>query len=271
MDNAAEVLLTPEFQRRVDQTQSPRRENARGALQRLQAQGITSFDQLAASLPSLLDDALVTAIWALPYFDQRRTVPLLLRLLEHPAPSIRGYALIALEMIGGLRAARALVRHLAGDPDPWVREKAAHGLGFLFDSRFVDMAFEPLLSALEKRDEVPTVRAQAAESLGNLLNCSDRRTRRYRRAEAALIEVLEDAATEIRFWAAFALGVMRSRAALPRLRRLADADEAFHAMGWDANREGRPGIGWTVGEEARDAISCILTGAWPERERHMER
>ena len=271
MDDVAEVLLTPEFQRRVDRTEPFKREIARGNLQRLQAHGILSFDQLAASLPCLRDDALVTAIWALPYFDQRRAVPLLLRLLDGPDPAIRGYALIALEMIGGSRAARAFVRHLAGDPDPWVREQAAHGLGFLFDSRFDDQAFGPLLSTLENSDEVPAVRAQAAESLGNIFSCSDRRTRRYKRAQAAVIEVLAEPAAEIRFWAAFALGVMRSRTALSRLRQLAESDKAFHAMWWDVNKEGSPGIGWTVGEEASDAITCILTGAWPERERQMER
>jgi len=266
-----QVLLTPEFQTRVDHTPPARRKYGREALDSLQAQGITSFDQLAASLPFLRDEALSTAIWALPYFDKRRTVPLLLKQLDHPEPLLRGYALIALELIGGARAGAAFVRHLEGDPDPWVREKAAHGLGFLFDSRYIDLAFEPLLSALANSDEVPAVRAQAAEGLGNVLDCSDRRTRRYKRAQAALIQALEDPATEVRFWAAFALGVMGSRTALPKLRQLAEADEAFCAMSWQVSEEGRIGSGWTAGEEASDAIAYIVTGSWPEREGRLER
>lgn len=270
MDDTPAVQLTPEFQERVDQLRPRWREQARGSLQGLQTLGITSYSQLAALLPSLRDDALVTAIWALPHFDKRRTVPVLLRLLRDPDPSLRGHAVIGLDMIGGPRAARAFVRHLESDPDPWVREKAAHGLGFLFNRRYFDLAFEPLLAALEKEHECPQVRAQAAEGLGNIIWCSDYRTGRYRRAQAALIRTLEDPAPEVHFWAAFALGTIRSRAALPKLRQLVASDNAFLAMWWKEAAEGTIRIGWTVGEEASDAVTCIRTGEWPDREPYAE-
>jgi len=113
----------------------------------------------------------------------------------------------------------------------------------------------PLLLALKDRSEVVTVRAQAAESLGNLLGCGHPRTRRYRKAERWLIYALCDPAPEIRFWSAFALGTMRSYRALPRLEVLAAVDTAV-CPGW-----------WTVQDEATDAIECIITGEWPEIER----
>lgn len=235
------------------------RDQARKNLHALHAFGISSYAQLASALPSLRGEALVPAIWALRHFDRRKSVPLLLNILDSPEPLVRGYALVGLEVIAAARSIPALLHHLRDDPDPWVREKAAHALGFLFDSRFDKLVFDPLLSSLENDNEQPAVRAQAAESLGNILAYSDRRTRRFKRAQQALIRALEHSAPEVRFWAAFALGSMRSRSALPKLRHLADIDVAL-CPGW-----------WPVKDEASDAIECILTGSWPEHEREMHR
>lgn len=248
--------LPEEFERRIERAGSLQ---AREYLTGVHALGFASFDALASALPDLEGDALVSAIWALPYFDRRRTLPLLRRLARHPTPLIRDYSLVALEMIGGASTVPIFLRSLHEDPDPEVREQAAHGLGFLFDSRYDDQVFEPLLAALENEEEAVGVRAQAAESLGNILGYADRRTRRFKRAQAALLRALDHPDPAPRFWAAFALGKMRSRAALPRLREMAEHDTVVCPL-W-----------WTVAEEASDAIHCILTGGWPDHERVMHR
>ena len=260
INNGDPVDLPEEFQRLVDRTPRAQRDAACRILMGLHVRGVSSYQQLADVLSSSPEEGLLgAAIGALSYFDKRKTIPLLLQLLRSPDPAVRSHALIGLEMIGGVRSVRALVRHLHHDPDPTARERAAHGLAFLPDSRCDDLAFEPLLAALRNQAEHPAVRAQAAEGLGNILVFGDRRTRRYKQAQAALIDGLDHPAPDIRFWAAFAFGTMRSRAALPRLRQLAASDTAI-CPGW-----------WPVKDEASDAIECILTGDWPDHERSLQR
>lgn len=258
-DEAASPSLPPEFQRIVESAQAGPQEKVKIDLEALLFLGITSYERLAEILPTLRDEPLVSALWALPYFDKRKTVPLVQRLLKSHDPQLRKRGLDGLWRIGGRRANGVLARHLLADPDPGVRESAAYGLGAQFDPRTDEAAFKPLLAALENQAELPNVRAQTAESLGNIIGRSDRRARPYRQAQRALTLALEDTAPEVRFWAAFALGEMRSRAALPKLRELASTDAAICPR-W-----------WAIKDEAADAIECILTGSWPDIERQRQR
>ena len=66
-------------------------------------------------------------------------------------------------------------------------------------------------------------------------------------AFGVFIEALQAPEPEVRFWSAFALGQLRDRGALPALERLATTDRAV-VPGW-----------WAVTEEARDAITAILS------------
>jgi hypothetical protein len=77
-------------------------------------------------------------------------------------------------------------------------------------------------------------------------------------AESALIDAVCDSAAEVRFWCCYALGVMRSRRAIPILEKLRDTDSTL-VPGW-----------WRVGEEAVDALETIAGRKATERERSVE-
>ena len=72
------------------------------------------------------------------------------------------------------------------------------------------------IEVLQKLDEYPEIRAQAAEGLANALDCCSPRFAWFRRAESALIESLDDPAVQVRWWSSFALGVARSKKAVPK-------------------------------------------------------
>lgn len=109
------------------------------------------------------------------------------------------------------------------------------------------------IEVLEREEEYPEIRAQAAEGLANALECCSPRFAWFRRAETALIRALEDPAVQVRWWASFALGSAKSKKAVPRLRELAAQDHAV-LPGW-----------WAVAEEAEDALSRIAGKDCPHR------
>jgi HEAT repeat protein len=91
------------------------------------------------------------------------------------------------------------------------RVAAAYALGFSFDSR----AVAPLSRILGDRVQGARLRGYVAEALGYLGDVT---------AVGALIRALSDPSAEVRYWAAFALGQIGDRRALPRLRKLAASD-----------------------------------------------
>lgn len=248
-DTTVSPVLPTEFQRLIDHVCPKRRERAQRDLEALTQMGIASFEELIARLPTLSVDERWTPLAALVHFGKGRAVPPLLRILRDPGVQARWQLLRPFSHLRGERVFRTLTKLVRNDPDPEVREQAAHQLAWLFDER----VYEPLLDVLQNREEMPRVRAQAAEGLGMLLDCADARNRRFRQAASSLITALQDPAPEVRFWSAYALGVMRARAALPELQHLAATDDAMCA-GW-----------WLVREEASDAAAYILGGPWPER------
>ncbi len=149
---------------------------------------------------------------------------------------------------GGRRRALALVA-LTGAPDPADRQAALHALGMVEPRRRSTQRLitRTLLAHLADPDEAPVVRGEAAEQLG----CRWPGSGELRRSVVAnLLAGLYDAAPEVRFWCAYALGTLRIRRAIPRLRELV----------------GDPGVAdqfWSVGEEAVWAIMTILHGSWP--------
>jgi len=91
------------------------------------------------------------------------------------------------------------------------------------------------------------VRGEAAEQLGCWWPGSGAL---HRDVVANLLAGLYDAAPEVRFWCAYALGTLRVRRAIPRLRELVGDAAAVDQL-------------WSVGEEAVWAIMTILHGSWP--------
>jgi HEAT repeat protein len=149
---------------------------------------------------------------------------------------------------GGRRAALAVIA-CTGAPDPADRQAALHALGMVEPRRRSTQRLitRTLLAHLADPDEAPAVRGEAAEQLG----CWWPGSGELRRDVVAnLLAGLDDPAPDVRFWCAYALGTLRVRRAIPRLRELV----------------GDPAVAdqfWSVGEEAVWAIMTILHGSWP--------
>ncbi len=116
------------------------------------------------------------------------------------------------------------------------RAAAAYVLGF---SGARDVA-GTLARRLADTEESTLVRAHAAEALGHLLQHQPV----FAEIRLAIGAGLRDTEPEVRFWSAFAAGVLDLQESRPQLERLR-GDEA-KIEGW-----------WTVGEEAEWALRCL--------------
>jgi HEAT repeat protein len=142
-------------------------------------------------------------------------------------------ALVQIEDPRTVRRVRALLesrKHEEG------RATAAYVLGF---SGAHDVA-DALARRLADTEESTVVRAHAAEALGHLLQY-----------QPVLAEIrlaigggLRDREPEVRFWSAFAAGVLDLQESRPQLESLRDDETAIE--GW-----------WSVGEEADWALRCL--------------
>jgi HEAT repeat protein len=130
------------------------------------------------------------------------------------------------------RTTSRLIRLLRTDPDREIRRMAAYALGNIGSPR----ANAALRRVLRDRTEVGVVRGMAAEHLVF-----------ERSAVRDLIAGLRDAAQEVRFWSAYALGEGRVKSAVPALRQL--RRDRARVRGW-----------WSVAREARWAIATIEAG-----------
>jgi HEAT repeat protein len=164
-------------------------------------------------------------------FGRRRLVQTLATDEEH-----RWEAAKALSAVKDRRALRRVERLLEGDGDEEARAAAAYVLGFNGASDASDV----LARRLADPDESPVVRAYAAEGLGHLLQhepvMAEIRT--------TIVSCLRDPEPEVRFWCAFAAGVLDLQESRPQLERLRDDDASVE--GW-----------WTVGKEAEWALRCL--------------
>lgn len=134
---------------------------------------------------------------------------------------------------------RKLERLLQNSGNEDARGAAAYVLGF---SGKVELAPE-LARVLANRVEPPAVRAYAAEGLGHLLQYETV----LAEVRGAILLGLRDPEPEVRFWSAFAAGVLGLQETRPHLVHLADTD-GEEIDGW-----------WTVAEEAEWALR-ILNG-----------
>ncbi len=146
---------------------------------------------------------------------------------------------------------KKLERLLASRRDDTARAAAAYVLGFLCDPEAADV----LAARLADTGESTEVRAYAAEALGHLLQGAPV----LAGVRTVITAGLRDPAPAVRFWCAFAAGVLGLLEARPQLTRLAGADDAA-VEGW-----------WSVGEEAQWALR-VLAGEDPPlpSDRHNE-
>jgi HEAT repeat protein len=161
----------------------------------------------------------------------------LLRALRRGDERSRWAAAKELTSLGDESTRKQLERLLRSRRDEQARASAAYVLGFLGDPEAADA----LAAALADPEESGDVRAYAAEALGHLLQG----TPVLAGIRIPIAAGLRDPAPEVRFWCAFAAGVLGLIEARPQLTRLAGADEAV-VEGW-----------WSVGEEAEWALRVL--------------
>lgn len=165
-------------------------------------------------------------------FGRRRLV----KALAARDESKRWEAATALSQVGDPRTLRRLERLLEGSGEDEGRAAAAYVLGF---SRETDVS-GVLADRLADAEESPVVRAHAAEALGHLLQHQPV----LAEIRVTIVAALRDPEPEVRFWSAFAAGVLDLQESRPQLERL--RDDATAIDGW-----------WTVGEEAEWALRCL--------------
>jgi len=235
-------------------------ERVASTLERL---GVSDPNDLIPLLQSSNRRLAATACSALGYTRKKAYSTVLLTVLKGKRLSLWMPAAVAISQLESKRTIRSLIQ-LMLDPSRSARQRqaAAYALSFtwsaLADARYMSSIGEAFVTILQNGHESPGLRGQVAEGLAYLHGpCAgaprDRRRRAYREAGQLLITALGDPAAEVRFWAAFALGSMHYRAALPVLRKLARTDKE------------RFGNWWTVGEEAADAVDHINGGPLPIR------
>lgn len=110
-----------------------------------------------------------------------------------------------------------------------------------------DMRTWPIfIKLLGDRNESPAVRAQAAEGLAYKFYQKRRGTSGFQSAIEILVAALTDASPDVRYYAAFALGVSGERKVIPALRKAAkDRSTSKNFVG-------------TVGDEAMHAVKQVV-------------
>jgi HEAT repeat protein len=182
-------------------------------------------------------DLRVEACKVLSEAGDHRAVAVLLEALVDPTGDSHLAIATELVILGDRRACSPLIRLLRSD-EARVREAAAHALGFLRCWR----ARDALARVLTRGAEDPRIRGQAAESLGYLLEFAVPNIKR--RFLTPILEALADPEPGVRFWACFALALLKDKSAVPALETLT-GDQAKPA-GW-----------WAVGGEAAWALAMI--------------
>jgi HEAT repeat protein len=166
-------------------------------------------------------------------FRRRRLV----RALADGDETKRWQAATALSELRDSRTVRSMERVLQSGGEESPRAAAAYVLGFSGETEAAHL----LARTLADRDQPVLVRAYAAEALGHLLQhetvLADVRT--------AIRGGLRDEAAEVRFWSAFAAGVLGLQESRPYLVHLADTD-GEEIDGW-----------WSVAEEAEWALRVL--------------
>jgi HEAT repeat protein len=161
----------------------------------------------------------------------------LVRALSKGNESERWEAATALSRLDDARTVRAVERILEEEGDDAARGAAAYVLGFSGG----ESAASLLARVLSDRNESSEVRAYAAEALGHLLQHEPV----LAEVRAAIRAGLRDDAPEVRFWCAFAAGVLGLQETRSYLVHLADSDGA-EIDGW-----------WSVAEEAEWAMRVL--------------
>jgi HEAT repeat protein len=194
-----------------------------------------------------------TACWLVGRIGNDRDADTLVSILSGQRHELWMQAATSLSLIATQKHLIPLRSILATSSDPAQRKSVVYTLSFLSQSHNSPDVIRVLCNVAANRVEAPVVRAQALEGLGNKLS-QELPPNLYQDALTVILEALDHADAEIRFWGCFAVGAIRIEAALPKLQVLAQTDNAI-VEGW-----------WSVGEEAADSITLINGGDPPLRQ-----
>jgi len=214
------VTFSRELQRVVRTTPARNRQEVRGHLDQLVANGVTSFGKpFRVAQSGKGNHALrATSRWAIGRLTPKGWIRVLGKALATDAdPEVTHQAVEALTASGHAMAVKAIKDALLRGKHPINRATAAWGLGSLHSPS----AVPGLIAALRRKKEDPTVKAEAAEALGYIRN---------RAAVGPLIALLNDPNPSVRFQAVFGLGTLGDPRALPALEKL--RDDNTEAGGW---------------------------------------
>jgi HEAT repeat protein len=215
----------------VDQVEPSSRSKALDDLNLILESGTDSFSKLsaAASNESIGTGIRSIACWFLSRMGDERAVPALVKCLNDKDADLRSEAARALGTLGDARTALNLIGALERDSSADVRFYSIYALGLLQS----DSAIAPILGVLDDEKEDPKVRGMAAETLSFF---------RSERTVESLMACLSDPQVEVRYWAAFALGELGARKALPALMRLARTDQSSLPDGRSVSNEAAEAI-----------------------------
>jgi HEAT repeat protein len=230
----------------------------------LKRNGINSSKKIQAILPTVKSRDRELAFWILGQKPDKGSLEVLEKSLRDGNPRTRSLAAWALGMINNARARKLLAERLSSDRAKQVIWESAKGLirqnavGFcsmfleiakssvnlerrraavyILGNLSIDKSLSILVPLLRNKSEDPRLRGEAAEALGNIMKET---------AIDSLIEALDDGSVEVRFWSIFALGRLKAKKSLPRLRQILLSDKST-LPGW-----------WSIKKEASEAIRNI--------------
>lgn len=225
--------LEAELNNLIDQAPEDSRVAVKRDVELILHSGITTPELLrqAPSDPSLPLDVRAAACWALGRLGGSQSDHPLLVVLNSAEQQLSFEAAKSLVALNSRSSVPRIRETLLQGASPHNRAAAAYALGMLRDHG----AVQDLIGVLNSADTAE-VRSHAAEALGYLGD---------EIAVDSLLQKLNDAAPELRFWSAFALGEIRSPRAVPHLEQLALTDKAT-----------LPSLG-SVSEEALNALRQI--------------
>ncbi len=212
----------------------------------LEQLGTTEPEDVVGLVQAPDDTVAQQACWLLGQFGNKRYSQVLLQALYSNRSILWMPSAVSLTLLDSKRPTRQLIALLL-DPQRASDQRYAAGYALAFtncalrDPRVAGV----FMTVAGDQHAPPNVRGVMAEGLGILFSGQGYQNPKYDETGQLLISLLHDLAPEVRFWAAFALGSLRYRPALPELQQLASSDTAW-LDGW-----------WTVGEEAADAIDDI--------------
>ncbi|MBE9207334.1 HEAT repeat domain-containing protein [Nostoc sp. LEGE 06077] len=172
-----------------------------------------------------------TACWLIGQVGDDRDADSLIRILSGQRRELWMQAATSLSLIATEQHLKSLLSILSTSSDPTQRNSVVYALSFLSNCEATQEVISTLTEVAANKTEVPFIRAQALEGIGNKLS-QELPKNLYQPAVSVIIQGLDDADAEVRFWSCFAAGALEIQEALPKLKLLAQTDKTIVAGWW---------------------------------------